>query len=220
MHARELNRGAAFWLNDDMSGAPTRTPDEAAALFDEAVEDLAARRSALGEAGTFAVVAWTLLHAWEFEAAELAWARVLELEPKSLEGAYQRGMCLLELSRFDEAADAFRHTIELDAQLRSDPNAEVLDWIEDDPNYRLGNCHHAKGDLDDAIAAYEESAQRNTVAVDALREIVRCHLARNEPTPALAALERLDRRVVRPATRAQVLALRADAERMLRAEAQ
>jgi tetratricopeptide (TPR) repeat protein len=200
-----------------MSGAPTRTPDEAARLLVEAVEDLADRREALGEGGAYAVAAWSLTHAWEFEASELAWARVIALEPRSLEAVFQRGMALIELSRFEEAASAFRHAIDLDAELRSDPNAEVLDWIEDDPNYRLGNCHHAEGDLERAIDAYEESARRNTVAVDALREIARCRLAREEPVEALDALTRLDRRVVKPAVRAEAQALRADAQRMLRA---
>ncbi len=203
-----------------MSGAPTRTPDEAAALLDEAVQGLATRREALGESGTFAVAAWTLTHAWEFEASELGWARVIALEPTSLEAVYQRGLCLIELSRFGEAAGAFRSAIELDAALRDDPNAEVLDWIEDDPNYRLGTCHHASGDLEQAIDAYEESARRNTVAVDALREIARCRLARRQPTEALEALARLARRVVKPAVRAEVLALSADAERMLRTESE
>jgi tetratricopeptide (TPR) repeat protein len=200
-----------------MSGVPTRTPDEAAAILADAVKELASRREALGEGGTFAVAAWSLTHAWEFEAAEIAWARVLEHEPRALEAVYQRGMALIELSRFDDAAAAFRHAIELDAELRGDPNSELLDWIEDDPSYRLGNCHHASGDLERAIVAYEESARRNTVAVDALREIARCRLAREEPREALAALRRLDDRVVKPAVRAEVLALRADAERMLRA---
>jgi len=200
-----------------MSGAPTRTPEEAATLLDEAVAALAERSAALGESGTFAVAAWSLIHAWEFEASELAWARVTLLEPHSLEAVYQRGLCLIELSRFDEAAGQFRAAIELDAQLRGDPNSEVLDWIEDDPNYRLGNCYHAAGDLARAIDAYEESARRNTVAVDALREIARCRLAREEPAEALAALTRFDQRVVKPAVRAEGQALRADAQRMLRA---
>jgi len=200
-----------------MSGAPTRSPEEARELLDQHLTDLASRRDALGEAGVFAVAAWTLTHAFEFEAAELAWARVSELEPRSIEAVFQRGLSLLELGRFADAADSFRATIELDVVLREDPNAELVDWIEDDPALRLGNCHHATGDLDAAIVAYEESARRNTVSGAALREIVRCRLAQERPADALHALDRLAKRACTIALRAEVEALRADAERMLRA---
>jgi tetratricopeptide (TPR) repeat protein len=162
------------------------------------------------------VAAWKLMHAFEFEAAGLAWAHVIEREPRSLEAVFQRGICLLELSLFEDAAVAFRAAIELDGALRDDPDCESLDWIEDDPAYRLGNCHHAMGDLDSAIAAYEESARRNTVAPTAIHEIVRCRLAQQRPRDALDALPRLAARATTVAHRAEIQALRADAERMLR----
>jgi tetratricopeptide (TPR) repeat protein len=200
----------------DMSGAPTRSPEEARALLDEQLDELASRGEALGDDGRYAVAAWRLMHAFEFEAAELAWAATLAGDPRSLEAVFQRGLCLLELGRFDDAAQAFRDAIALDAELRDDPNAEQVDWIEDDPSYRLGNCLHAAGDLESAIAAYEESARRNTVAGDALREIVRVRLAQGRPRDALDALDRLAGRRASVAQQAEMQALRADAERMLR----
>lgn len=200
-----------------MSGAPTRSPEEARALLDELLAELAPRRDALGVGGVHAVAAWRLMHAFEYEAAALAWAQACADDPRSLEACFQRGICLLELGRFAEALPVFRTAIELDAALRDDPDAEMVDWIEDDPAYRLGNCLHALGDLEAAVAAYEESALRNTVAGDALREIARCRLAQERPAEALEALGRLERRVATYARRAEVLALRSDAERMLRA---
>ena len=202
-----------------MSGAPQRSPHEAEELLAQQLDELESRRSALGDAGIHAVAAWKLMHAFEFEAAVLAWDRVIGAEPRSLEAVFQRGLCLLELSRFDEAAVAFGASMELDAALRGDPDSEALDWIEDDPAYRLGNCRHAQGDLEAAISAYEESARRNTVAGHALREIVRCRLAQDRPQDALDALVRLAARAMSIAHRAEVQALRADAERMLRAAA-
>jgi tetratricopeptide (TPR) repeat protein len=199
-----------------MSGAPSRSPEEARELLVEQLVELEPRAAALGEGGLHAVAAWRLSHAYEHEAAELAWRRVAELEPRSLEAAYQRGRCLLELGRFADAAQCFRGAIAIDAELRGDPDAELLDWIEDDPAYRLGNCHHALGELEAAVAAYELSARRNTVAGEALREIARCHLAQERPADALEALGRLARRATTFARRAEIQALRADAERMLR----
>ncbi len=199
-----------------MSAARSRSPEEARTLLDEQLTGLAPRRATLGEEGLHAVAAWRLMHAFEYEAAALAWEQVERRAPRSLEAVFQRGVCLLELGRFTEGAAAFRRALELDAVLRDDPDAEQLDWIEDDPAHRLGNCHHARGDLDAAIVAYEESARRNTVAGAALREIARCRLAQERPREALAALDRLQQRAVTVRDRARIEALRADARHMLR----
>jgi tetratricopeptide (TPR) repeat protein len=88
--------------------------------------------------------------------------------------------------------------------------------MEEDPAYRLGTALHAKGDLRAAIEAYETSAARNTTGTDALREMARAFLALREPKAALDALTRLDRRTVRLSLRAEAMALRSDAMRMLR----
>ncbi len=201
-----------------MSGPAPRDQESAHARLHEELARLADRPHAagggLGASAAHAVAAWTLAHAFEYEAAELAWARVVELEPRSLEAVYQRGMCLLELGRYADAERCFRAALALDAALRSDPDAELLDWIEDDPALRLGNCRHALGDLDGAIEAYELSARRNTVAPDALREIARCRLARGDGAGALAALTRMQQRATRPAQRAEIEALRAEALRV------
>jgi hypothetical protein len=91
--------------------------------------------------------------------------------------------------------------------------------MENDPAYRLGVALHAMGRLAEADAAYESSAGRNGVGTDALRELARCRLARGDARGALDALDRLERRTVRLALRAEVMALRADARALLRGRA-
>ncbi len=201
-------------MNGAMSGPPARSDDEAHELLRDELVRLAPRADALGAAGTLAVAAWALTHAFEFEAAEIAWGRAAEHDPDCIEAVFQRGLALLELGRYDAAATCFQRSVEVDARLRSDPSAEPLDWIEDDPLLRLGNCHHARGDLDAAVAAYDASAARNTVGLDALREMARCELARRRPDAALAALDRLEPRVRMPSARSDIEELRAAAELM------
>jgi len=198
-----------------MSGAPCRTPDESRTILAAELARLAPRRDALGEAGAHAVAAWTLMNAFEFEAAALGWAGVLEDAPRDVEAVFRHAHCLLELGRHDEAADGFRTAHALDAEVSDDPAGEGLDWLEDDPAYRLGNCLHVAGDLTAAIQAYEESVRRNTIGVEALREIACCHLARENAEAALDAVSRMESRAGRIAVRADALALRAEAERML-----
>lgn len=198
----------------DMSGAPRRTPDEAEVILANELARLAPRRDALGEAGVHAVAAWTLMHAFEFEASALGWTGVLAHTPRDVEAVFRHAHCLLELGRYDEAADGFRAASALDSELCDDPDGEGLDWLEDDPAYRLGNCLHATGDLGLAVAAYEESVRRNTFGVEALREIARCHLAAENPDAAVDAAARMEARAGRIAVRADALALRAAAERM------
>jgi tetratricopeptide (TPR) repeat protein len=106
----------------------------------------------------------------------------------------------------------FRRAIALDETVQR------LDWFDEDPEYRLGNSLHAQGRFDDAVAAYERSAARNVVGVDALREAARIRIVRGEGREALEVLKRLERRAVRLTVRAEVQALRAEAEALLRKE--
>ena len=197
-----------------MSGAPRRTDTEAREILAAEIERLRLLGGALGETGSFAVAAWTLMHAYEFEAAEMGWAAAMEREPRDVENVFRHAHCLLELGHFERAADGFRAAMELDAELADAPGGEGLDWLEDDPAYRLGNCLHVQGDLAGAVEAYELSAGRNTIGVEALREMTRCHLAAERPDDALDALRRMERRAGRVGLRAEVLALRAEAERL------
>jgi tetratricopeptide (TPR) repeat protein len=197
-----------------MHGPPRRSDDEAEALVAEQLERLAPRRGALGEAGVHAVAGWTLVHAFEWEAAALAWARASALDPEDPEPPLQEGICLLELGRYEDAAARFRHAMEIDAGRRA-RGEDGVEWMEEDPAYRLGMALHAKGDLRAAIEAYEESARRNRTGVDALREAVRCRIALEEPSEALETLGRLERRAVRLTLRAEVMALRSEATRLL-----
>ena len=190
--------------------AISRTDDEARTILDAELARLAPRRGALGEAGVHAVAGWTLTHAMEYEAAALAWRRALELDSRDVAALFHLGLCLLELSRFEEAADVFRRAVVLDAEV------ERLDWFDEDPEYRLANALHAVGDFDGALAAYERSAARNMVGTDALREAARLHIVRGEGRAALDVLARLERRAVRLTIRAEVQALRAEAEAALR----
>lgn len=191
-----------------------RTDAEAAAILAAELDRLAARREALGDAGAHAVAGWGLQHAMEWEAALLAWSNVLEADPRDVEAAHARGLCLLELSRWQDAADAFRAVIELDAALAA-AGEPALDWMEDDPAYRLGVALHAMGELRAALDAYEESARRNGITVDALREICRVRIVLCEPREALDAVARLEKRAVRLSVRAEAMAFRAEAKAML-----
>lgn len=197
------------------SGPAARTDAEARAILDAEIDRLAPRREALGEAGVHSVAGWTLTHAMEWEAALLAWARAASLEPDDPELVHQHGICLLELGRWDEAAARFRDVLAIDERLVA-AGLPGIEWMEEDPAYRLGTALHAKGDLRGAIEAYERSTHRNTTGTDALREMTRAHLALREPEAALDALARLDRRTVRLSLRAEAMAMRADAARMLR----
>lgn len=188
----------------------SRTDEQARALLADELARLAPRREALGETGVHAVAGWTLEHAMEWEAALLAWRRAAELEAADAGPAFHLGMCLLELSRFPEAADAFRRAIALDAA------APRLDWFDEDPEYRLGNAHHAAGEFDDAVAAYERSAERNLLGIDMLREAARIHIHRENANAALDVLRRMEKRSVRLTIRAEVMALRTEAEALLR----
>lgn len=190
--------------------AISRTDDEARTILDAELARLAPRRGDLGEEGVHAVAGWTLVHAMEYEAAAIAWRRALELDPRDVAAQFHLGVCLLELSRWDDAADAFRRAIALDAEVGR------LDWFDEDPEYRLGNALHATGDFDGALAAYERSASKNIVGTDALREAARIHILRGEGREALEVCSRLERRAVRLTIRAEVQALRAEAEAALR----
>src|SRR5262245_22719444 len=127
--------------------AISRTDDEARALLDAELARLSRCRTDLGEAGVHAVAGWTLTHALEFEAAALAWRRAHDLDGRDVAALFHLGVCLLELSRFPDAADVFRRAIALDAEVNR------LDWFDEDPEYRLGNALHAPGAFDDAVAA-------------------------------------------------------------------
>ena len=196
------------------TGPFPRSDAEARARLDEELERLAPRRATLGTGGVFSVAGWTLTHAMEWEAAVLAWSRAAESSPDDWEPVHQEGICLLELGRWDDAADRFRRAIEMDARLVALGRPGV-EWMEDDPAYRLGMALHAKGDLRAALVAYEESAVRNNTGVDALREMARCRLALVEPEEAIVALVRLERRAVRHSVRGEMMALRAEATRLL-----
>ncbi len=187
-----------------------RTDAEARGLLDAELARLEPRRAALGETGLHAVAGWTLEHAMEWEAAVVAWRRASELDPSDAGAVFHVGACLLEMSRFADAADAFRRAILLDAQ------RPRLDWFDEDPAYRLGNAHHAAGEFDLAVEAYERSAARNELGVDALRETVRIHLHRGNGRGALDVLRRLEKRAVRLTVRAEAQAFRAEAEALLR----
>lgn len=197
------------------SGPTARTAAEARALLYAELDRLAPRREALGEAGVLSVAGWTLTHGMEWEAAALAWERAAALEPDDPELPHQHGICLLELARWEDAAERFRHVLALHDRLAASGKPGI-EWMEEDPAYRLGMALHAKGDLRGAIEAYETSAARNTTGTDALREMARAFLALREPKAALDALTRLDRRTVRLSLRAEAMALRSDAMRMLR----
>ena len=188
-----------------------RSESQARAALDAELARLAPRREQLGEAGVHAVAGWTLEHALEWEAAKLAWGRAIELDPSDPASHFHLGVCLLELSDWTAAADVFRRASALDAEVNR------LDWFDEDPEYRLGNALHAAGDFGGAIEAYERSAHRNVVGVDALREAARLRILRREGREALEVLHRLERRAVRLTVRAEVQALRAEAEALLRA---
>jgi len=190
-----------------------RTDEQARALLAAELERLAPRRDALGDAGMHAVAGFRLEQAMEWEAAVISWRRAAELEPRDAGNVFHVGACLLEMSRFAEAADSFRRAIELDAA------APRLDWFDEDPEYRLGNALHAAGEFDGAVLAYERSAARNELGVDALREAARVHIHRKAGRQALDVLHRLEKRAVRLTIRAEVQALRAEAEALLRRRA-
>lgn len=188
----------------------SRTDAEARRLLEEELTRLAPRRERLGDAGAHSVAGWTLEHAMEWEAAALAWRRAFEIDGKDVASLFHLGVCLLELAQYAEAADVFRRATALDAEVAR------LDWFDEDPEYRLGTALHAQRDLRGAIEAYERSAARNVVGVDSLREAARCRLALREGKEALDVLRRLERRAVRLTVRAEVQAMRADAEALLR----
>jgi tetratricopeptide (TPR) repeat protein len=189
-----------------MNASFSRTSEQARALYDAELARLASRRQHLGEEGVHAVAGWTLEHAMEFEAAALAWARAFELDPKDVAALFHLGVCRLETGEYAAAADIFRRAIVLDDEVA------LLDWFDEDPEYRLGNALHAAGDFDAAIEAYERSASRNVVGVDSLREAARIRILRGQGREALEVLARLERRAVRLTIRAEVQALRAEAE--------
>ncbi len=193
-----------------MTRPVVRTDAEARAILDSELERLAPRREALGEAGAHAVAGWTLEHGLEWEAAALAWTRAAELDPRDSGAVFHLGVCRLELGRLADSASAFRSAMELDER------AQRLDWFDEDPAYRLGNALHAAGDFDGAIAAYEESARRNALGIDSLREIARLRILRREWPAARDALSRLERRAVRLTVRAEVQALRAEVDSLER----
>ena len=192
-----------------------RSPEEAEQILAAELSRLEPRREALGAEGCFAVAGWTLQHALEWEAALLAWRQVTAYKPRNVEAAYAEALCLLEMSRFADAAQRFRDVIELDAETVGS-GGEGLDWMEDDPEYRLGVALHAMGDLTAAIEAYERSASRNEIAVDALREICRARIALGHAKEAIDAANRLERRAIRLTVRAEALQFRAEARSLLR----
>ena len=195
-----------------MPAPGARSEAQARSLLDEELDRLAPRREALGECGAHAVAGWTLEHALEWEAAALAWQRASDLDAIDAPAVFHLGLCLLELGRFADAAAEFRRAAEIDSA------SNRLDWFDEDPAYRLGNALHAQGEFDAALAAYEESAARNVLGVDSLREVARLHIVRGEREAALRALTRMETRAVRLTVRAEVQALRAEAQALRRRE--
>lgn len=197
-----------------MQQPPRRSEDEARDILAAELRRLATHRRELGEGGLHAVAGYALIQAMEWEAALIAWREAQRAEPRDCEAVYSEAMCLLELSRWDDAARRFRDVIELDREVVA-AGGEGVDWIDTDPAYRLGAALHAAGDLDAALTAYEESARRNTIMPDALREVVRVRIAGGDAAAALDALDRLEKRAFRPSIRAEVAAFREEARALL-----
>jgi tetratricopeptide (TPR) repeat protein len=185
-------------------GLKPRDDAEAGAALEAELERLAPRREALGEGGVYAVAAWSLQMAYEWEAAVLAWTRAVACLPDNAPAVFQLGVCRLELGELDAASKLFERALDVDSGVAAGGAGEALDWFEEDPHLKLGNVHHLRGDLERAIACYDRSATRNRTAVEALTEIVRCHLARNDAARALAAADRLAHRSSRPSVLAEV----------------
>jgi len=197
-----------------------RSEDEAREILAAELDGLSERADALGEAGAQAVAAWSLQMAYEFEAAQMAWARTVELEPHNAQARFNEGVCLLEVESLEAAEQAFRHALEIDAAVTEGEPGEGLDWFEEDPHFKLGNVQHLRGDLEAACVHYARSAQRNLTAVEALTELIRCRLALGQAEKALEAIDRLTTRAARLSVRAEAEAYRAEARALLSAAAE
>ncbi|MCB9897379.1 MAG: tetratricopeptide repeat protein [Planctomycetes bacterium] len=80
-------------------------------------------------------LARALLQAGEFAEAESAFVRCLELDPDWMVAHIQRGRCLVELERWDEARAALERGADLaTAQGHEEPFAEIRELLERIPD--------------------------------------------------------------------------------------
>jgi tetratricopeptide (TPR) repeat protein len=76
-------------------------------------------------------LARALLQDGEFAAAEQAFARCLELDPSWMVAAIQRGRCLVELCRWDEARASLERGADLAlAQHHEEPFVEIRELLD------------------------------------------------------------------------------------------
>mmetsp|Transcript_24796 Transcript_24796/g.47008 ORF Transcript_24796/g.47008 Transcript_24796/m.47008 type:complete len:358 (+) Transcript_24796:62-1135(+) len=106
------------------------------------------------------------MNQFDFDAAEEAWTRAVQLSPEVSASWSNRGTLKLQRGRWAEAAEDLQHALDLEEKQmgRSNVNSLVLN--------NLGNCKGALGDWDGAMSDYLEAAKD-----PAMEEVARANYA-------------------------------------------
>lgn len=179
-----------------------------------------AARKALSLEG-FLGEAWTSLgyirywYDWDWEAAEAAFRRAVELSPSYSTAHHWYSLLLATLGRFDEAERAINRAVELDPLsriirtiaarlhwLRGESERAVAEHrraLEIDPGYAVGHmwlalAYESQGKIDEARRHFRRAAELDPEAPVPLAGLAHAHAIAGEEARALELLAELRRR--------------------------
>ena len=113
-------------------------------------------------------------------AAEQSLRRFLQMDPQSVNGHFQLGMCLMAQQRYDEAAATFQHA----TTLKRDFGPAF---------FNLGFSLAKSGRTRDAVAPFQEAIRHNPEMIDSYILLADLHLQLGETAPAIGLAESAER---------------------------
>ncbi len=152
---------------------------------------------------------------WDWESAEAAFRRAIELSPNYSTGHHWYSLFLVTLGRFEEAEMAIGRAVDLDPLSRIIRTIEGrLHWlagnveravtvhhraIEIDPGYAVGHmwlglAYESHGDIEEAVRHLRRAAELDPDGPVLLAGLARAHVLSGRRAQALALMDSLDAR--------------------------